>query len=432
MIQASSDISDVLCIGAGPANLSLASLADRRTGLHVQVIERSPSISWYPSALYDESNLQTSLLEDLVTPVDPTHGSSFLNFLAAKNRMTQFLCSSDPMVTRIEFQQYLQWAAERLRSLSLGETVERVTLEDDLFKVETSSRTLRTRNISLGVGVEPFVPAWADNIKSTTLVHAWSLTQNRPDLTGATVAVVGGGQTSAEVVDTLLNGTFGKLRQIDWLCRRTNLVAMDDTPFVNEFFSPQYARYFNSLDLGARTCIANANRLLCDGISASMAASLYNKIYFAQHVDAEGTSVRIILDHDVKRVHESGTSLCLELSANADGRCAMLNTDTVILATGYYRPFPCFLEGLSDLFEYDEGRDLKLDKSYRAQWKTAVKPRIYVHNRGRKTHGLGDNSLCMVSWRSAIILNDILKQEIFAATPPATAIDWMFGRASTA
>lgn len=419
---------DVVCVGAGPANLSLASLAQKRTGLDVHVIEKTPRINWHPYAFFDESNLQTSLLEDLVTPVDPSHESSFLCFLAAKQRMTQFLCSSDPVVSRVEFQQYLQWAADRLANLTLGETVERVTLKGSLFKVETSARTLLARNLSLGVGVEPHVPDWAASISSDKILHAWSLTQDRPNLTGATVAVVGGGQTSAEVVDSLLNGTYGRPAQVLWICRRTNLVPMDDTPFVNEFFSPQYARYFNGLGLEARSRIANSNRLLCDGISSGMAASLYNKIYFAQHVADNATQVKIILDHDVTGLDQLSKGFALALRANADGHASSVNADAVVLATGCERPFPRFLEELSDLFEYEGEREFKLDHSYRVQWTIGEHPQIYAHNRGRRSHGLGDNTFCMVSWRSAIMLNDMLKKDVFPATPPPTAIDWMFGR----
>ncbi|WP_421694197.1 SidA/IucD/PvdA family monooxygenase [Aestuariivirga sp.] len=423
-----SEPADVVCVGAGPANLSFASLAQKRTGLDVHVIEKSSSISWHPYALYDESNLQTSLLEDLVTPVDPSHDSSFLCFLAAKQRMTQFLCASDPVVTRVEFQQYLQWAAERVQNLALGESVERVTRKSDLFKIETTARTLYARNISLGVGVEPFVPAWASHSPSAQVMHAWTLSETKPDVTGATVAVVGGGQTSAEVVDTLLNGTYGKLARIIWICRRSNLFPMDDTPFVNEFFSPQYARYFNTLTLEARSRIANANRLLCDGISSGMAASLYNKIYAAQHVAETPTTVSIALDQDVTALEVHGRPHTLILQSNADGLITPISADAVILATGCTRPFPHFLKELSGLFQYDEGDEFKLDQHYRVLWNIETQQQIYAHNRGRRTHGLGDNTFCMVSWRSAIMLNDILKREVFAAAPPPTAIDWMFGR----
>lgn len=421
-------IYDIACIGAGPANLSVAALGQHSTTLKMIVLEKEPEVSWHPYALYDESNLQTSCLEDLVTPVMPTNPLSFLNFLSNTGRITQFLCASDVVVSRREWEQYLQWCSKRIENLHTNEEVQEVGIRDSLFVIRSSVGEYFAKNISLGIGVVPHTPEWAKEHIGKRVFHAWDLTKHRPNLSGCRVVVVGGGQTSAEVVDSILNDTYGRVGHLFWASRRKNLIPMDDTPFVNEFFSPQYAHYFNSLDDEARHKIEAENRLLCDGVSPGMAGSLYNKIYFRQHVEESGPEIDIILGQDVEKLSFDGSAYTIHIVSNIDGNRATMSADIVILATGCERHFPPFLSEIKERFVLNKLGEFELDRNYRAKTHSADSPGLYAHNRGRRTHGIGDNTFCMISWRSATVLNAITREEIFRSPPTRTAINWLFGR----
>ena len=90
---------DLIGIGAGPANLSLAALltiARERglTSLGAMFLERNPAVFWHSGQMFPGTLMQTEFYRDLVTPIDPTNRFSFLNFLKLNGRLDQFFCSS--------------------------------------------------------------------------------------------------------------------------------------------------------------------------------------------------------------------------------------------------------------------------------------------------------------------------------------------------
>ena len=98
---------DIVGVGAGPANLSLAALimSARERGLtsvKSRFFERNPAISWHSGQLFPGTLMQTEFYRDLVTPIDPTSRFSFLNYLKSNGRLDQFLCSSSIWPTRHE------------------------------------------------------------------------------------------------------------------------------------------------------------------------------------------------------------------------------------------------------------------------------------------------------------------------------------------
>jgi lysine N6-hydroxylase len=74
---------DLLGVGAGPANLSLAALLTTarergRAFLTSTFLERNPLISWHSLQMFPGTLMQTEFYRDLVTPIDPTNRFSFL------------------------------------------------------------------------------------------------------------------------------------------------------------------------------------------------------------------------------------------------------------------------------------------------------------------------------------------------------------------
>ena len=61
---------DLLGIGIGPFNLSLAALADRVPGLRSAFLERQPEFRWHPGLMIDGTFVQVPFLADLVSLVD--------------------------------------------------------------------------------------------------------------------------------------------------------------------------------------------------------------------------------------------------------------------------------------------------------------------------------------------------------------------------
>ncbi|MGC8055005.1 SidA/IucD/PvdA family monooxygenase, partial [Salmonella enterica] len=66
------------------------------------------------------------------------------------------------------------------------------------------------------------MPECAEPFVGEQVFHASELALRQPDLRGKNVAIVGGGQTGADVFQHLFDGEFGKVAHIDWVSRRPN------------------------------------------------------------------------------------------------------------------------------------------------------------------------------------------------------------------
>ena len=124
---------DLIGVGAGPANLSLASLlttARERglTSITATFLECEATVFWHSLQMFPGSLMQTEFYRDLVTPIDPTSKFSFLNYLKAQARLDQFFCSSTIYPTRREFEDYFRWVAGQIGELIFGVEVNCVEL----------------------------------------------------------------------------------------------------------------------------------------------------------------------------------------------------------------------------------------------------------------------------------------------------------------
>src|SRR3979411_270313 len=160
---------DAIGVGAGPFNLSLAALL-APTGFKARFFDKNDGFEWHPGLLFPEATIQVSFLKDLVTLVDPTSPYSFLAFLRARKRLYRFINRSGN-VSRLEFNQYLQWAAGRLPNVEFGAEVREVAIDEQAFAVQLDGRVVRTTNIVLGTGLVPNVPAWARPHLGDTVFH---------------------------------------------------------------------------------------------------------------------------------------------------------------------------------------------------------------------------------------------------------------------
>ncbi|MEM1009894.1 MAG: SidA/IucD/PvdA family monooxygenase, partial [Myxococcota bacterium] len=86
---------DIVGVGLGPANLSLACLLasgePQQKGLTSTFLEQGAVIDWHQGQTVLGSTTLSEFFFDLVTPVDPTSRFSFLNFLKENGRLERFL-----------------------------------------------------------------------------------------------------------------------------------------------------------------------------------------------------------------------------------------------------------------------------------------------------------------------------------------------------
>lgn len=404
------DILDVLGVGIGPANLSLAALSQPLRGLVARFYDQVATFAWHPGLLFPESFIQTSYLKDLVTPVDPTSRYSFLSFLVENKRFYSFLTASFPRVSRMEFGQYLAWVAGLLPSLSFDCPILEIDYRDDLWIVTTGQGVVRARDIVLGTGLRPYVPEFARTHVGRNLHHAIEVGRHNTPVAGRRVAVIGGGQSGAELVHHFLSDKIGLPQKLLWVSRREGFPPLDDSPFANELFTPEYSDHFFQLESRERDDRLRRHTLASDGVSISLLQDIYRQLYTLQHING-GNPVKLLASHTFTGVDRCGDGWQIELRGS-DGRCHSEHVDVVLLATGYHYALPDCLQPIAGRIQRD-GTQLRIGADFSVAWDGPAHRRIFVQNGARHVRGVADPNLSLLAWRSAVILNRLVGREVY-------------------
>ncbi len=115
---------DLVGIGFGPSNLALAvAVQEHNDGvpageaLRAVFLERQSAFGWHRGMLFEDATMQVSFLKDLVTLRNPASDFSFVSYLHQRGRLADFVNHKTLFPLRVEFHDYLSWAAERMSHL---------------------------------------------------------------------------------------------------------------------------------------------------------------------------------------------------------------------------------------------------------------------------------------------------------------------------
>lgn len=399
------DLVDVVGIGLGPANLSLAALLDPCKEVSKVFFEKRKDFRWHDGLLLPDAMLQVSFLKDLVSLVDPTSPYSFLAFLKQKRRMYAFINASFPQVTRCEFEGYLKWVCDSLPHVQFDSNVDAVKPDRAGFLVLHRRGEQKTRNLVLGVGQKPFVPAFALPHLGNTVTHASEYLFHDIKAAGRKVAVVGGGQTGAEVFLHLLsNGALPS--EVFWISRRWNFHPLDETPFTNELFTPHYSDYFFHLPPRLRQEMLAAQHMASDGISPALLETIYRKLYELRFLRSDACEWHLRPGRELVSLSSGPHGNRLVLQHKQKDAFEDVEVDVVILCTGYESAFPSFLEPMRHLVALD-GDQFVVREDFSIECDLSDDYRIYVQNGAKDRRGVANPNLSLISWRSAKIINSI-------------------------
>ncbi|MBP5940271.1 SidA/IucD/PvdA family monooxygenase [Streptomyces sp. LBUM 1476] len=421
---------DLVGIGIGPVNLSLAALAQPLTGLDAVFYEQRPGFDWHPGLLIDGARVQVPFLADLVTLADPASPWTFLNYLKTRDRLFPFYFAERSHMQRAEYDAYCRWVAGNLPGLHFRHQVDAVRWNPEraLFEVdftqldaegeaEALGRTY-TKNVALGVGTEPHIPDVLRPLVDATgvpVVHAADYLDHRAAfLAAGHVTVVGTGQSGAEIfLDLLRNRPKGRER-LHWIGRSEAFAPMEYSKLGLEHFTPDHTRYFHALPEPVRDELLARQGHLHKAIDARTLAEIHDELYDRT---LHGGWPDTVLTPGVK-VRTAGriatTKVELHLDHVQQGTRSRLTTDAVILATGYQeRPLDRLLAGLDPYLRRDNAERPRIDEEFRLVLDPVVTGNVYVQNAERHTHGVGAPDLGLTAWRSATILNSLTRKETY-------------------
>lgn len=433
---------DLLGVGIGPFNLSLAAMADGAPGLRAAFLEQQPEFRWHPGLMIEGTTLQVPFLADLVSLVEPTSPWSFLSYLRTSERLFPFYFAERFHMDRFEYEAYCRWVSGSLPSCHFGYRVESVVWDEEsrAFDVRyrrassgdaaTACRHL-ARNVVLGIGTEPVVPEPFRELladRRATVLHSADYLAHRAELLAKPhVTVVGSGQSGAEVFLDLLRNRPAGGEELAWISRSAAFAPMEYSKLGLEQFAPDYTDFFRRLPESERDRLLPSQWQLYKAVSAGTLGEIHDELYRRTAGGCWPTAVlrpaTRVCDGTVRR-----DRLELLLKHVQQPLSCTVTTDAVVLATGYAdRQADPLLPTLARQLRRDGSGRVLVDAQYRLAFDRPPDGSIFVQNAERHTHGIGAPDLGLAAWRSAVIVNAVAGCEVYKL--PARTAFTTFGLA---
>ncbi|MEV4544356.1 lysine N(6)-hydroxylase/L-ornithine N(5)-oxygenase family protein [Micromonospora echinaurantiaca] len=405
---------DFIAVGLGPYNLGLACLTAPIDDLDGVFLEARDDFDWHPGMLLESTRLQTPFIADLVSLADPTSPYSFLNYLKETGRLYPFYIRESFFPLRAEYNDYCRWAAGKLPNLRFGHAVTAVEYDeaDGRYVVHADTAdgpvTHRARHLVLGTGTPPYVPDACAGLGGD-LIHNSRYLEHREALRAKrSITVVGSGQSAAEIYHDLLGDIGGHGYQLNWVTRSPRFFPLEYTKLTLEMTSPDYVDYFHALPEPTRYRLEAEQKGLFKGINADLINDIYDQLY--AHSVHGPVPTRLLTNTELTSAsHDAATgTYTLGLRQVEQGRDFTLDTEGLVLATGYHYRVPEFLAPIRDRIRWDGRGRFDVARNYSIDH---TGREIFLQNAGTHTHSITSPDLGMGPYRNSWIIRELTGRE---------------------
>ncbi len=431
-------IYDLIGIGFGPANISLAIALEefdfKGTNLF---LERRAEPGWQPEMMLPTSDIQNHPCRDLVTPRNPRSRYTFMNFLVENNRLFEHLNLGLEFPFRYEYAQYVTWVADffsdRVRYNCGVKKLERDPQDKNLFLITTDQgEYYRARSVVVAPGRTPLIPQLFEGTDARRVFHLTQFMSRVNALDAEAplqhISVIGGSQSAAELVLDL-RGRFPNAI-VSNVMRGYGYRLKDTSQFSEHVYFPEFVDYYYNLpDEGKK----RINRHLHNTNYSSVDKDVITHLYATMYEDKLRQAERI-------RIHSS--SDILSCQSQADGRMQLVieennlhveqkleNIDAIVLATGFRNlgtgesdeRCPAILNELYPKLAVNPNDVLHIARDYRLLPKEGESlPPVFMNGLCESSHGYGDaGSFSLLALRAKEIYSSLNHQLFASGNKPA-------------
>ncbi|MFD8804819.1 lysine N(6)-hydroxylase/L-ornithine N(5)-oxygenase family protein [Streptomyces sp. NPDC059597] len=400
---------DFVGIGLGPFNLGLACLTEPIDELNGVFLDSKPDFEWHAGMFLDGAHLQTPFMSDLVTLADPTSPYSFLNYLKEKGRLYSFYIRENFYPLRVEYDDYCRWAANKLTSVRFGTTVAEVTYEDGVYAVHTDAGDIyRAQHLVLGTGTPPHIPEACQDLGGD-FIHNSRYLQHKAELQKKrSITLVGSGQSAAEIYHDLLGEIDVHGYRLNWVTRSPRFFPLEYTKLTLEMTSPEYIDYFHALPEDTRYRLATAQKGLFKGIDGELINEIFDLLY--QKNLGGPVPTRLLTNSALTNARYEDGTYTLAFRQEEQGKDFELESEGLILATGYQYREPEFLRPVRDRLRHDSRGNFDIARNYAID---VTGRGVFLQNAGVHTHSVTSPDLGMGPYRNASIIRDLLGREYY-------------------
>jgi L-ornithine N5-oxygenase len=261
------ELHDLICVGFGPASLAIGvalhdaldgtdpSLEDvaglRGRAPKVAFLEKQSQFAWHAGMLLPGAKMQISFMKDMATIRNPRSEFTFINYLHQKGRLVEFANLNTFLPARVEYEDYMGWCASWFEEVvAYNQEVVQVMPEKSangeitIFAVRSRNvktgctETRRTKHVVIAAGGRPNIPEPFPK-NHPKVIHSSKFQYISKQLftdhkAPYTVAVVGNGQSAAEIFD-FLHSNYPNCRT-RMLIKGGALRPSDDSPLYAPWF----------------------------------------------------------------------------------------------------------------------------------------------------------------------------------------------------
>jgi L-ornithine N5-oxygenase len=408
---------ELLAIGAGPANLSLAIALEElapEVAATSLIIEKHENVAWQRGMLLPWSQSQVSFLKDLVTLRNPRSAYSFVNYLHSVGRLDEFINLGSFTPYRLEISDYLRWVAESLQRVQIQYGRECASIRPRTstggevtgwLVTMSDGSTIGARDLVVGAGRDARVPEQFQDLPRDRVIHSTEFGSGLAELDPSAphrFVVVGGAQSAAE----MLWATHQSFPAADltMVMRSIGLNGYESSKFTNELFYPSFIDEFHSARPEARAqLLREMHRSNYAGLSPATLDTLYRQMYLERLTGTE--RLHMITMAEIADARIDGADVVLTLTDRKTGRQRDLRCDTVLLGTGFVGGMPRMVRDLAASVGMAEAT---VDRAYRLRVPDPVSAGCYLQGVNEATHGIADSLLSVLAARSGEIVTDML------------------------
>ncbi|MGW5396863.1 lysine N(6)-hydroxylase/L-ornithine N(5)-oxygenase family protein [Streptomyces sp. NPDC003952] len=431
-------IHDLIGIGFGPSNVAMAiALSEhnvrvgRQEAVTAHFFEQQPRFGWHRGMLIDDATMQVSFMKDLVTLRNPTSEYSFLCYLQEKGRLIDFVNHKNLFPLRVEFHDYLEWAAAKVDDMvSYGHqvvSVEPVVRDGVVEYLDVTARSgdevvvHRARNLVISTGLRPVMP---EGVGRTDRVwHNTDLLKKIDSLEGSEPTrfiVVGAGQSAAENV-AYLHRRFPQA-EVCAVFSRYGYSPADDSSFANRIFDPQAVdEYFTAPEDVKQRLMGYHGNTNYSVVDIDLIDDLYRQSYQEKVLGTE--RLRFLNVSRLTGVEETADGVRAAVKSLVTGEESVLDADVVVCATGYQQADGLGLLGeVADRCHRDDQGRVRVERDYRVATDLDVSCGIYLQGGTEHTHGITSSLLSNTAVRVGEILDSILDRTLKALPDQARPV----------
>ncbi len=415
----SNNVADFIAVGVGPFNLGLACLTDPIENLNGIFLDKKEKFNWHPGMLLQDTTLQIPFMADLVTLADPTNKFSFLNYIKEKGRMYSFYIRENFLLLRNEYNQYCQWAIERLSNVHFNTEVTHINYDENQGIYVVTSTCKKTNEIKiykanklvLGTGTPPYIPECCKKLKGKA-VHSSAYLNHKEELQKQKkITVLGSGQSAAEIFYDLLQEIDTVGYELNWITKSPRFFPLEYSKLTLEMTSPEYVDYFYDLPSEKRDDLIKNQKHLYKGINSDLIAAIHDTLYTKRVLSEAPLKVSLRTNTELIETKIEDNIVTLELHQVEQDKYFKHETEGLVLATGYSYQLPDFIEGISDRIQWDDNDRFDVARNYSVD---INKNEVFVQNAELHTHGFVTPDLGMAAYRNSYIIKEMTGVEHYS------------------